>query len=642
MPAFQTLGELGGWLSENPNVTVVDAGIPLSEYAGSSSDFGPAWKAQPSVRKVVGFVARNIASIPLHVYERVSDNDRRRVRTGPLAELVSRPSSAPGETASRFFERLLIDGLLNDRWCALKRVTPDGRLELVRIPARRVRFKADGLDRITKIRLYDGNGQWIDQDPDDFVIDVGYAERGGNGTSPLVTLRHLLQEQREAVEYRRAIWKRGARIPGVIERPNPWPADGKARESFRRSWAAFEAGGGREGGTPLLEDGMTYKELHGFKPVDTDDLEGRRLSDIEVASAYHIPPELVGARQGNFSNIQAFRQMLFSVALGPYISPFEEALNHALVPLLSEGRDLYIEANVEAKMRGSFEEQAAVISTATGAPWMSRNEARAKHNLSAIDGGDDLVTPLNVLIGGQASPRDSAPPPKTTRPKQRGVRVKVAVPDPYRETVENTFREFFRRQRSTVLSALGSKAGEAWWDEERWNRELADDLYGIALTVSTLIGQAAASELGFDADDYDVDRTTAFLRAVVDARAKWVNEATRAQILEALAAADDDDARTPADVFDDAENQRSLAAGAALAATLGGFASVEVAKQLVGATATKTWVTTSTSPRAAHAAMNGQTVSIEEAFSNGAAWPGDPVLGADGVAGCMCSVQINY
>lgn len=638
MRAFQSLGELGQWAQDNPSVTIVDAGIPISDFF-SSNDYGPVWKSQPSVRKVVGFVARNISTIPLHLYERTADNDRRRVRTGTLAELLARPSTAPGETASRFFERLLIDGLLTDRWVAHIKTNMDGSIELVRLPSRHVRLKADNLDRIAAVRTRDEDGQFVDRDPADYVLDVGYAERGASGTSPLLTLHHLLQEQREAVEYRRSVWKRGARIPGVIERPEPWPADGVARENFRRSWAAFQQAGGNEGGTPLLEDGMTYRELNTFKPQDTGDLEGRRLSDMEVASAYFIAPELVGAREGNFSNMQAFRQMLYSVALGPYIVAFEQALNHVLVPKLAPGQDVYIEANIEAKMRGSFEEQAAAYQSATGAPWMTRNEVRSQRNMPALPGGDDLVVPLNVLIGGQASPRDSAPKSGT---KSRGVRVKVAVPDAYRENVEETFRRFFRRQRDVVLTALGSKAAGEWWDEDRWNTELAGDLYAIALTVTELVGTAAAEELGFDGEDYDVARTTAFLRTVADSRAKWVNAATLAKIEEALAASEDEDGPTPASVFTEAENQRSLAAGAALAATLGGFASTEVARQLVGDTATKTWIVTSTNPRASHARMDGETVPINNTFSNGANWPGDPVLGADDVAGCMCSVQINY
>jgi hypothetical protein len=53
------------------------------------------------------------------------------------------------------------------------------------------------------------------------------------------------------------------------------------------------------------------------------------------------------------------------------------------------------------------------LQASTGAPWLTRNEARARANLPAVENGDELVTPLNVLVGGQASPLDSAPPPKS-------------------------------------------------------------------------------------------------------------------------------------------------------------------------------------------------------------------------------------
>ena len=41
---------------------------------------------------------------------------------------------------------------------------------------------------------------------------------------------------------------------------------------------------------------------------------------------------------------------------------------------------------------------------------MTRNETRKIQNLPAVEGGDELITPLNVLIGGQASPQDGGDP----------------------------------------------------------------------------------------------------------------------------------------------------------------------------------------------------------------------------------------
>jgi HK97 family phage portal protein len=416
---FQSLGELGAYTAQH-RVEIVDPGVPLTDLTAPSRA-GDIWRTQPSVRKVVDFIARNVSTIPLHVYERASDTDRRRVTDHPLAAVLAAP--APGVVPARFWHAVLCDFLVYDRWCVRKAPQTDGAMHLVRIPARRFRLVADGLDRVAAIRIWTAEGDWADHDPAGYLFDAGYSQRGANGTSPMETLRDLLDEAAEAVAYRRSVWKNGARVPLVIKRP-PEPSgkgwNPEARERFVNSWRRFTRGGGAEGGTPVLEDGMEPVELKAFSPREAADLEGRRLTDAEVASAYHIAPELVGAREGTYSNIEAYRQMLYQDALGPLITLLEQVINAMLVPDLAEGRPLYVEANVESKMRLSFEEQARVLSSAVGAPWMLRSEARGRANLPAIEGADELVVPLNVAVGGLASPRDTAPPPKADHPKAGG------------------------------------------------------------------------------------------------------------------------------------------------------------------------------------------------------------------------------
>lgn len=195
---------------------------------------------------------------------------------------------------------------------------------------------------------------------------------------------------------------------------------------------------------------MTLKEVSSFRPRDTLDLDGRRLTDIEVASAYYIAPELIGAREGTFSNIKAFKEMLYGPNLGPYYVAWQQALNASLVPKLAPGEGVYIEASIEAKMRGSFEEQIDYLSTAVGAPFMTRNEARPRLNLPKVEGGDELITPLNVLLGGQASPQDG-------------------------KSLDGVVLKFQQRQRHIVLSQKRAGAFD-WWDRDRWDRELAEDL----------------------------------------------------------------------------------------------------------------------------------------------------------------------
>ncbi|MER7014552.1 phage portal protein [Saccharopolyspora sp. NPDC000359] len=386
-------------------VIVPDPGIPLVEAA---SDAPGVWRTQPSVRKVVDFIARNVASVPLHVFERRSVNDRPRVTDHPLAWLLAEP--APGVTPFRFWHGILVDFLLHDRWCAqlLPNADTNSGYELRRIPASRMRLLDDGWGRVAAVHIVDPDGQAAEHDPAGFVFDHGWG--GANGVPPIETLHTILAESAEAVAYRRGVWKNGARVPMVIERPADAPAwSESSRNRFVEMWRRFTRGGGQEGGTPLLEDGMTVKEVSAFTPRDAQDIEGRRLTDAEVASAYHIAPELVGAREGTYSNIEAYRQMLYRDNLGPWLTQIEQTCNALLVPQLDRAGQLYVEANVEAKLRGSFEEQARILQASTGGPWLTRNEARARANLPALEGADELVVPLNVTEGGLASPQDTAP-----------------------------------------------------------------------------------------------------------------------------------------------------------------------------------------------------------------------------------------
>src|SRR5690606_3512971 len=57
--------------------------------------------------------------------------------------------------------------------------------------------------------------------------------------------------------------------------------------------------------------------------------------------------------------------------------------------------------------------------------------------------------------------------------------------------------------------------------------------------------------------------------------------------------------------------------------------------------ATKTWRTTSSNPRASHAALSGTTVQIGETFANGARWPGDWQAGAAEVVNCVCRLDYS-
>lgn len=615
------------------------------------------WKSQPHFRTVVTFLARNIAQLGLHSFERVDQNDRRRDRTSVLAQTLR---DVDGHMTSYELKFALVGDLaLYDRaywWAAPSSDTASGWM-LRRLPPSWVEPIMANPWEVDRYRVFVGGGAPMELPAENVLAFPGFAPGKMSGASPTVdALRETLQEQVEAARYRAQVWKRGGRVSSVLERPKDAPAwSDEARESFREDWyAKFTGRGSRAGGTPILEDGMTLKRID-FNAQEQQFVEAAKLSLVTVASAFHVNPTMIGQNDGaNYSNVREFRKMLYGDTLGPTIAQIEDRINTFLVPRMGlDPARHYVEFNIDEKLQGNFEEQAAALQSATGAPWMTRNEARAVRNLPAIDGGDELVTPMNVLVGGQASPRDSgsqnlaAAPSVQQKAASEPVRIKGATREADERAAAEVLRRFFKRQRAVVLTALGAKAGDGWWDAERWDAELADDLFRLAVKVTGEIGAETAESLGYEGSGYDVDRTLKFLRAVAEARAGAINSTTLAQIKAALAdGADDDDddaaqRSTPAGVFELAEGSRADVAGVTLATTLVTFAITEFGRQQSRAGTTKTWVNTSGNPRPSHAVMDGETVPIDQPFSNGMDWPGDPAGGVDEVAGCSCVVDIT-
>lgn len=619
---------------------VADGGSPIPVFtpslsvemvSGMSAD--ELWRTQPYLRTVVTFLARNVAQLGLHTFRRQSDTDRVRLRDHSVARLLAFPNSAT--TSYELIYGLVADLALYDRayWLIGKADTPSG-WTLTRIPPAWVVSTRGGFLEPDVYVVQRPNGlRQVDVPAREVLGFHGWHPSSLlDGATPVEALKQILIEQIEAQKYREQVWRRGGRVAAVLSRPAGAPQwSNEARDRFRADWQAKWAGDGYQaGGTPILEDGMTLNKV-GFSAHEDEYIDAAKLALTVVASVFHINPTMIGLLDAaNYSNVREFRRMLYGDTLGPLLAQIESRLNTFLVPRLPDPGGVYVEFNIAEKLEGNFEEQAAALSSSVGRPWMTADEARAKLNMPSL-GGDaaQLVTPLNVLVGGQSSPRDSAP--KGRRPETK------ARPAGFEGDYVDTVNAFFRRQATVVKSRLGAKAAGDWWDKQRWDAELSDDLYALAVKVAGQVGADTVQQIGFSPEAYNPEVTLAWLRDVSERSAASINETTKTQIDTALAT---DDPDAVGKVFDNAVSQRSFAIAASALTLISGFATVEAAKQSAPGKAWKRWVT-GPNPRDSHAAMNGQAVPVSENFSNGAAWPGDAsALGADDLAGCNCSIRV--
>lgn len=568
-------------------------------------DYAELYAKQPAVRTVIDFLARNVSQLALQTFERVSDKDRKRLTDHPIARVLGKPNRYT--TGFRLIRDMVSDRGIYDR--ALWAISAFGQTpELVRVPPERWKVANKGSWLAPEEFTVQGSNGEYPLPADACVYFRGYNPRDPRqGLSPIESLRRVLAEEFAAGQLREQQLRNGARLSGYITRPKEagdW--SDLARGRFASGWRSQYQGQSATdaGGTPVLEDGMTFTPAS-QSSVDLQYVEARKLTREEVAAAYHIPPPMVGILDhATFGNIEEQHKMLYQDTLGPILQEVQAELALQLIPHFDQTGRVYVEFNMMEKLRGSFEEQAQQLQTSVGAPFLTRNEARARANLPALPGGDELVVPLNVLVGGQASPTDSAP-------KALGAlrTVPVAPAPSFVAKAREVLDGFFRRQGESVLSKMGARAD--WWDIARWDHELIGDL----LTVSKLCADAAAENVvdafgGGILHDLDVRA----LRAIATKHAEAINTATR----EALT--DGADAAKAREVFADARASRVAEAAHAVAKAAAGFGAVHAAVLAsTGRTASKTWHSVCDDP--AHAALDGQTVPVAAKFSNALGWP---------------------
>lgn len=617
-----------GWLN-----TSSSSGLAL--YGDYTADYWTIYRTQPTVKTVVDFLARNIAQLGLHVFRRVSDTDRVRLADHPLAQLLAHPN--PSTTTYRLFRRVVRDVCIYGNGYWLKIRPPGGGIALLAVPFEIV--SVSGTLNPTGYKV------GISSLPDQLAPDtiVHFREDGEPvGVSPLESLRRILAEEAASGAYREGFWHNSARMSGIIKRPATAPEwSSAARERFTAEFAALYAGADNSGKTAVLEEGMEFVP-NTFSAEDSQYLEARELTRTEVARAFHVPLPMVGIlTHATYSNITEQHKNLYQDCLGPWLTMIEQDIELQLLPEFSDTEDVYVEFNMAEKLKGSFEEQAAALSTSVGRPWMTADEARARQNLPALGGDAELlVTPLNVLVGGQAAPTDSAPPPK-------------ALPVPELKAVDPTsltlrarhvakwsqvLVKFFERQRVVVLGKLpkGRKAAaDDLFNETRWNRELAADLLPLNLATATVFAQQVADALSLE---FDPTIMVEWLKENSRIAAEGINAKTLAAITVALE--EDDQSAALASVFDVAAGSRAAQISQTKVTNAANFGSHDAAQHL--GLKTKRWRVNSGNPRPSHASMSGSTAKIQDNFTlKQMKWPGDRVGGADEVAGCTCSVTFS-
>lgn len=625
-------------------LTVADPPITLRSVRGRSATAGSVagmsirgvWESQPSVRKVVSFMASTVAALPWRVY-RAEDGGRERLHDSPAETLVRRPTRFT--SSADLVTGLALDWLLYGSACA---VLVDE--EIVRVPAPLLVLSTDVFGRVNDVATVAG-GETVSLSDLPVALMHGWDPDGSGAVAPVRTLRALLAELSEAEGWRRRMWTDVPRVSAQVTRPKDAPRwSDEKRERFLQAMADFKSS--TSGGSiPVMEDGMKLEAAPQVQPDLSSASSVRTLTDIEVAGYFGVPPELLGMREANYGGYAALRRDLYTRVLGPLIGRIEDALNAEIVPALAEGDTaVYGMLDRTEAQDGTLLERVQALQSATGGPVMTRAEARERLDLPYLEGTEELIVPLNVIQGGQASPTDSgsqnlngsdtnqldhrqqdgaAEEGKSLAPKARMV-LKAVTSRPSPSILEQMRRAYVDELQREGLSEATVEA-------------LADRIEPFLAEQAIEAANGVILRSGTGTETIGRGAIRNYIRQMAEGKADAAVEAA----MRLLGAVSGDDAAqdTARETIEDilSEDRLGLWADASTKDATG-FGSQEGARR--SGAVKKMWVHNGSShPRAEHAAMNGETVDMDDTFSNGMRWPHDWGGGdADDIVGCNCDI----
>lgn len=482
------------------------------------------------------------------------------------------------------------------------------------------------------------------------------------GLSNLEGLRMTLLNEDASRRATASWWQKGAR-PSVILR-HPKNLSDPAIERLQKQMDSNHAGADNMGRTLVLEEAMEATVVQ-LSAEEMQYIESRKLNREEVCASYDVPPPVVHILdKATFSNITEQLRSMYRDTMAPRYELFESVVDHQLVPEFYPAGDVFSKFNMDEVLRGDFETRATAVGTLIEKGVYKPSEARPMFNLppagpeadvlygnaALVPLGSTVRQPQVVDTDGKLMPRalgsvKSTPVLSVRSVMGRLAQVKADKPATRAKLVEEHIKEisaFFQEQRDAVVDAVVdavSRKASGVFDPVEWDAPLAELLVTLGTATSLATGAAVAADLG---GKYDPSTAAEWIADSSLKSAKNINRTTAAAIDDAIAAAEAEDEELAGyleQTFDGPIAARADSVALSLVAVVAGFATLLAGKQAGGVT--KTWNVNSRNPRSSHVSMNGETVGIDEVFSNGMNAPGDPAGGADEVAGCTCDLTIN-
>ena len=353
-----------------------------------------------AVWSCVRVLSETIASLPISLYERDENNQKKVKSDNPLNALISQQPS-PLFNSFMFFERIMVDlSLDGNSYAYIERnnggfpiglhpikcndvdvfISPKGRGVYYEIK------QSDSENIYPKVGRVNGI---------DMIHIKGLSTNGIQGKSPIQMAAETLGIALALDKHAGAYFKNGSQLGGILKHPGTLKPETAKR--LRESWSNNYSGTSNTGKTAILEEGMDF-QARTIPNNQAQFIESRQYQISDICRIFRVPNHLVNdLSNATYSNIEA-QQIDFVVhTITPWIKRIESELNAKLVPFKKRGSE-YFKFNLTAILRGDSKARADYYRTLVNIGVMSPDEVRKLEDLNSVGGAsEDYYMQSNML-----------------------------------------------------------------------------------------------------------------------------------------------------------------------------------------------------------------------------------------------------
>lgn len=362
----------------------------------------------PAVMAARTFLSGTIAGLPLHVYQKQSDGQKKRIAATKANPVVAVLHDAANDGLTSFQWRfdMFSSGVLTDGRDVtyIERDSQSRVINLWPLPGATVERSTDGRLEYT----HKGGGKTVKYDQAD-VIDVTFMRHRDRlgAVSPISQCRTALAKAAAANGFGAKLFENGGMPPYALQGPFD------SKEAATRAGKDVEEAtkSAAKDGRKVLAIPTGHKlEALGSDPEKMQMVEVLRFMVEEVARVYSLPPVfLQDLTHGTFSNTEQQDLHFVKHTLKRWVEQIEQELT---LKIFGRNSPRFVEFNLDGLLRGDFITRMEGWATAIQNGIRSPDEVRGHENLPPMPGGDKLYiqgATVPLTQSGQGIAQDGEP-----------------------------------------------------------------------------------------------------------------------------------------------------------------------------------------------------------------------------------------